>query len=303
MKSNLWTILLGASVASVFVLVLILFTLREGEAAVVTTFGKPERALVEPGLYMRWPWPVQKVHRLDHRVHTLEGTFEQTLTGDGKTIIVTAYAGWRIADPVLFLERVGSAAEAERNLNGLISNYKNAVFGRYPFSALVNTDPDALRFERIEAEILAAVAPEARARYGIETSFLGIQRLALPEAITEKVFERMRAERENIAERARAEGEGEAIRIRAEADSEREKILAGAEARAKRIRAEGDAEAARFYRVFEENPELAIFLRKLEVLEESLRERSTVILGPDTEPFDLLEGDQALPAAARESAR
>lgn len=300
MKSNLWTILLGVCVASVFVLILLLFTVREGDAVVVTTFGKPQGAITEPGLYKRWPWPIQKVHRFDHRIRTLEGTFEQTLTQDGKSIIVTAYAGWRIDDPVIFLERVGTAEEAERNLNGLISNFKNAVFGHYPFSALVNTDPEALRFDQIEQEILAAVAPEAKSRYGISVEFLGIQRLALPEAITEKVFERMRAERENIAERARAEGKGEAIRIRAEADSKREQLLGEAEAKAKRIRADGDAEAARFYTTFEKDPELAMFLRKLEVLEETLKEQSTVILGPDTEPFDLLNGEAALPATARE---
>ncbi len=129
--------------------------------------------------------------------------------------------------------------------------------------------------------------------------FVGIRRILLPEAITAKVFERMRAEREEIAERFRSEGEGEAIRIRAEADSERDQVLARAEANAKRIRAEGDAEAAEHYKIFEEDPELAMFLRKLEVLEETLKEKATVVLGPDTQPFDLLQGESALPGRER----
>ena len=39
-----------------------------------------------------------------------------------------------------------------------------------------------------------------------------------------------------------------------------------------------------------------MFLRKLDVLEETLREKSTVVLSSDTEPFDLLRaGGQSLP--------
>jgi membrane protease subunit HflC len=278
---------------------MIFFTVRQGETAVVTTFGRPERAITEPGLYRRWPWPVQKVHTYDQRIQCLDGAGEQTLTQDGKSVIVTVFAGWRIADPVLFLERVGTVEEAERNLNGLISNYKNAVIGQYAFSSLLNVDPEKLKFAEIESRILEAVQPEAVKRYGVTVDFVGIRRINLPEAITEKVFERMRAERDEIAERYRSEGEGEAIRIRAEADSRKDEILAEAEAQAKRIRAEGDAAAAQYYETFEQDPELAMFLRKLEVLEETLKEKATVVLGPDTQPYDLLQGEEALPEAAR----
>ena len=58
-----------------------------------------------------------------------------------------------------------------------------------------------------------AVAPEAKERYGIAVEFLGIRKLGLPEPITQKVFQRMRAERGEIAERYRSEGEAEAIDV------------------------------------------------------------------------------------------
>ncbi len=299
MKRSLLMLLVGLAVAAVFVLLQVLFTVHEGEVAVVTTFGKPERAITEAGLYRRWPWPVQRVHEFDNRVHTLEGTPQETMTQDGKNIIVAVYAGWRIREPVKFLERVGTVAQAELNLDGLLRSCKNAVLGQHPFSSLINTDPGAVRFEAIEGQILAAVQPEALSRYGVEVGFLGIRKIELPEAITAKVFDRMRAERNQLAERYRSEGEGEAIKIKAEADSRRDQVLAAAEAEAKRIRAEGDAQAAEYYQTFEKNPELAMFLRKLEVLEETLKEKSTVVLSSDTEPYDLLKGDQALPKAAK----
>lgn len=290
MKRNLLMLLAGAAVAALFVLLQVLFILREGEVAVVTTFGKPERSLTEAGPYFRWPWPVQRVYRFDARVRCMEGVLQETMTRDGKNILVSLYAGWRIQDPRLFLERVGGVQQAESNLDGLLRSYKNAVIGRYSFANLVNVDPTAIRFEEIEAGILDAARPEALSRYGIELAFAGIRKLELPEAITAKVFDRMRAERNEIAERYRSEGEAEAIRIRAEADRRRDELLAQADADAKRIRAEGDAEAAAFYKVFEKDPQLAIFLRKLEAMENTLKEKSTVVLSTDTAPFDLLRG-------------
>ena len=295
MKRNTLLLAAGGVVAALFILLQVLFTVREGEAVVVTTFGKPVRAITEAGLYARAPWPVQRVYRFDNRVHTLEGAFEETLTRDGKNILVAVYAGWRIQSPIQFLERIGTVEQAARNLDALLRSQKNAVLGQFPFSALVNTNTAEVKFEQIEQQMLAVVQPEAVNRYGVTVQFLGIRKIGLPESITEKVFARMKAEREEIAERYRSEGEGEAIKIRAAADSQRNQLLAQAEADAKRIRAEGDAKAAESYQVFEKNPELAMFLRKLEVLEGTLKKKSTVVLSTETEPFDLLQGDKALP--------
>lgn len=298
MKAKIGMVLLGLGVVLLFLGSMVLFTVREGEAAVVATFGRPVRTLEQPGLYARWPWPVQKVYRMDRRWRTLEGPLEQTLTQDGKSLVVSLFAGWRVADPLLFLERVGTPEEAERALTGLLSHARNAVLGRHRLAHLVSARPEQLQFDRVEEDMLAAVGPEARARYGVEVAFVGIRRLQMPEAITAKVFERMRAERQELAERYRAEGQAEAARIRAEAESARERVLAEADAEAKRLRAEADAEAAEYYKVFEQDAELALFLRKLEVLEETLREKATVVLGLDTQPFDLLQGESALPARA-----
>lgn len=297
MKRNIPMIFLGVLIAAVFALLQVVFTLRQGEVAVLTQLGRPVRALTEAGLYLRWPWPIQRVYRYDNRTRTLQGSFEETLTQDGKNVLVALYAGWRISDPITFLERVGTIEQAESNLDGLLRTYKNAAVGQLTFAQLVNIDPSALRADQIEQTVLHAVQPEALRRYGVDVRFVGVRRIGLPEAITQSVFERMRAERQALADRYRSEGEGEAIRIRAQADSERDQLLAQAEADARRSRAEGEAAAAGFFQVFEKSPELATFLRKLDALEETLREKSTVVLSSDTEPFDLLRGgDNALPA-------
>lgn len=290
MKKNLTVLVFGVLIAALFVLMQMLVIVREGEVAVVTQLGRPLRALDEAGLYKRWPWPIQRVYRYDNRLRTLQGSFEEALTADGKNVLVALFAGWRIKEPVQFLERVGTVEQAETSLDGLLRTFKNSSVGQYTFSQLVNLDASALRGEEIEKRILEQARPQALERYGIDLQFVGIRRLGLPEAITQSVFERMRAERQALADRYKSEGEGEAIRIRAAADSERDQLLAKAEADARRSRAEGEAEATENFKVFEQSPDLALFLRKLDALEETLKSKATVVLSSESQPFDLLRG-------------
>ncbi len=71
-------------------------------------------------------------------------------------------------------------------------------------------------------------------------------------------------------------------------------LLAAAEARAKTIRGQGDAEAAQYYKMLEEDPQLAIFLRNLEALVATLKERATIVIPADADPFRLLMGMPSL---------
>jgi membrane protease subunit HflC len=273
-----------------------LFTVREGQVGVLTTFGKPVRAVAEPGLYTKWPWPIQRAYLFDNRTQVVEGPFEETLTKDGKNVLVAVYAGWKVRDPILFLQSVvGSAEQAARNLDSLLRHHKNAVLGQHPFASLVNADPAAIQFEQIEQQMLAAVQPDAQERYGIAVEFLGVRKLGLPGSITEKVFERMRAERTQIAEGYRSDGERKATIIRAEADSAGSQILAKGEADAMRLRAAGDAKAAESYQTFAKDPEFALFLLQMEALETTTRSNTTIVISSDRVPFNLLKGEEALP--------
>ena len=215
--------------------------------------------------------------------------FEETLTGDGKNIVFSTCLGWRIQNPKIFLESIGSISDAKRNLEGLVRTFKSGVIGHHDFANLISLDNDSIQFEQIEEEMYQPVAKEAENRYGIHVDFLYITRIALPEQTTAKVFERMKKERERIAERFRAEGDAKANELKAKARSERDQILARAEAKAKKIRGEGDAAAAEYYRIFEDNQKLAVFLQKLETLEKVLKKKATVILDTQTPPFDILD--------------
>ena len=293
-KGKLWnpyTFSLGLFLLIVLVLYLIAFQVPVGEMAVVTTFGKPVRVIKEPGLYWKAPWPIQEVYHFDGRIQVLESKMEETYTRDGKNIILITSTFWRIKDPLKFFTSVGGKDIAERKLVSLVRNYENGVIGTYELSQLINVDKSLLKLDEIQEKIKEFSSKEAEKTYGVEILEVVLKRMQFPQEVTQDVFERMRKERERIAQKFLAEGEGMASDIKAKADAEKEKILAEARAQAKRIRGEGDAEAARYYDIFTKNEELAIFLRKLEALETTLKNNSTIILDSRTPPYDLLMGD------------
>ena len=291
MNKNPITIAIGGVLLLIFALLLFVFQVRKTEVAVVTTFGKPTRSILEPGVALKAPWPIQRVHKFDQRIHNLETKLEQTLTSDGFSLNVMTYVGWKISEPQVFFPKFGSGSmsKAEETIENLVSNAKNAVVGQHSFSDFVSIDPSALKFAEIEREMLEKIQSQARAnQYGLEVVFLGIKRLNLPESVTKSVFERMEADRNLLVQRIRSEGDRQAHEIRSVANLESSRLLNEAEARATRIRGEGEAEAAKSFHVFRQNPELANFLLGLNGLEALLKDRTTLVLDPSTLPVNLL---------------
>ncbi|HNQ89272.1 MAG TPA: protease modulator HflC [Verrucomicrobiota bacterium] len=289
MKYHPVTLVTGLVVAAIFAAMLVCFQVRQTEVAVVTTFGRFSRTIDKPGFNLRLPWPIQSVHRFDNRVRNFERKYEQVTTRDARLILIDVFLGWKIKDARVFLERFGGdQMMAEERLEGILRDAKNGVVGQHPLSDFISPNPSELRFDAIEKEMLASVKPKALENYGVEVVLLGIKQIGLPQSITEKVFERMKAERDQLVKQFQGEGAGEAIRIRSEADLRRDQILAEAEAKATVIRGNAEQQAARALRTFEQNPELAVFLLKLDALEQALKERSTLVVDTRTPPFDLL---------------
>jgi len=275
-------------IVAIMVLYLVSFQVREIESVLVTTFGKPTREITEPGWYFKWPAPIQRVHPFDSRMRVFEAELGETTTKGAVPIIINTFIVWKIAEPLEFFNAVGTVKEAENKLRSQLGDTQNKVIGRHYFAEFVNSDPAKIKFEEIQDEMLTDLKQAVREDYGIEIKTLGIKQLKVSEDVSKDVFERMRAERNRKIEATIAEGNAEATRIRADADSKKTELLAAAEARAKAIRAEGDAEAAKYYKLLDEDPEFAIFLRKIEALKKYLEKRSTIVFSADMEPFELL---------------
>ena len=289
-NKNLLTLVVAAALAAIFALLLFTFQVRQSEVVVLSTFGKPAaKNIEEPGAYFKWPWPVQSVNRFDQRVQNFEDKLSENFTADNNMILTSIYVGWRISDASQFLPALrGSIAAAQEKLEGILRSAKTAVIGGHRLSELVNANPQDLQFEKIEGEIRAAVQKQlATYNYGVSVEFLGIKKLGLPEGVTQSVFETMKSERNKYISKAQAEGESEANMIKSAAERQAAEVVYTAQAAATRIRGEGEAEAAKTLTVFQQNPELAIFLMQIEALKESLNQKSTLILDERTPPFDL----------------
>lgn len=273
----------------VLVLVSATYQVRETESALVTTFGKATRQVTEPGLYCKWPPPIERVQKFDSRLRVLEAQLGETTTKGAVPIIVDSFVVWRIAEPLAFFNAVGTIQEAESKLISQIKDTQNKVIGGHLFSEFVNSDPTKIHFEQVESEMLADLQAKARSAYGIEVRAVGIKQLKVNEDVTRAVFDRMSKERQRQTEATIAEGAAAAKKIATDADSIQTELLAAADARAKAIRAQGDAEAASYYKLLEQDPQLAMFLRDIEALKKILEKRTTLVIGADSEPFKILK--------------
>lgn len=295
MKRNLFTLLIGLLLLLIFGLLLFVFQVRQSEVAMVTTFGKPTRPVTEPGAHFKWPWPIQRVFKFDQRIQNFEDRLTEGLTRDSFNLLTSVYVGWKISDTAAFFPKfAGSAnpiAEAEAKLEERLGNLKSAVVGKHALVDFVSTTDSGTNLETIEKEILAAVKGQVNTNnWGLEVVFLGIKKLQLPESVSKTVFDRMQAERKVLSEKLQNEGQAEADKIRSEANRKAAVLLSDAESQATQIRALGEAQAAESLAVFQQNPELANFIFRLDALKDSLKERSTLIFDWHTPPFDLLHG-------------
>jgi membrane protease subunit HflC len=99
---------------------------------------------------------------------------------------------------------------------------------------------------------------------GIEVVDVKIRAADLPPANQERVFERMRSERQQAAASVRAAGDRQAQEIRGGADRERAKIIADA---------------------YNQDPGFAAFYRSMQAYEKALPPGTTIVTSPDGDFF------------------
>jgi membrane protease subunit HflC len=292
-KRNLLNVIVGAALVVVFLLLLFTFQVRQSEVALVLTFGKPGATpITQPGLYFKWPWPIQRVYRFDSRVQNFEDKLRQTLTADNNNLILTVYVGWKISDASQFYPKfVGSVPAAQQALEKILATDQSSVVGKHTLSDFVNSNPKQLKFDEMEK----AIQDEAQAElstnnYGIELEFLGFKKIELPESVTQSVFDRMKAERTTLISAVVNDGARRAANIKSVADRNAAETIANAQAMARHIQGEGDAEAAKVLPIFQENPELANYLLRIDALRMALNQQTTLILDERNAPFDLFTG-------------
>lgn len=302
---NISIVILGLLIIVVFVFYMITFQVDYNEVVVVDTFGDATPDSVYYGqpdedgpsgflgnLHFKWPVPIQGVHRYDARLRTLETRLDQIQTADNQSIIPALFVTWQIDDPLALYTTVQQVREAEAAVNSRLRDAQ-AVLTQMTFDELTAGEPGPdgkhpleLAEERIREKLQASL--DGPPDLGIVVRSVGIKRLVLPEAVTEKVFEQMRATRNRLAQQAQSEGIADAGRITEQAQAQRDTIMSFAREQADRIRAEGVAAAAEVYKQFQADEQFARFLREMRALREMLKQETTWLIDTETEPFSRL---------------
>ena len=266
-----------------------LFTVDQTEQVLITQFGDPVRVIREPGLHAKTPF-VQTVISFDKRLLSLELPGEQVILGDQRRLVVDSFTLFRITDPLLYYQSVGTVEDGIRGrLNSIVSaSLRRVLAGNKLLDVL------SARREQIMATIRDQVNVEMKG-FGVSIDDVRIRRADLPEENTKAVLARMQSERQRVAAQARAEGAEASARIRADAERERTVLLADARATADRLRGEGEAEASRTYaKAYDQDVGFFGFWRTLQAYRDAFGTGSSrLILTPDNEFLRYL---QALPA-------
>jgi len=310
-QRSLPSIITGALLVVVLGLYMITYQVRFNEVAIVRTFGKitePDPETGEspdvkmlPGLYWKWPWPIQGVRRYDNRLQITETTGEEIPTDDEKNVIVTTAVGWRIEDPYRFSILHHDMREAEEKLKTILRTHQKTVIGQHDLEDFVSAEEKKIQYDEIEDAVFQKVKAEASEKYGIKLEYIGIEKLALPKRITENVFSAMKEERNAEAARFTSEGESKANQIRTQAESIAGTILAFARRQAGEIVAEGKKRAAEYNETFGQDEDLAVFLLQMDYLSTILKSRTTVVLDGLQSPLNVLGEAMRRAAGAAEA--
>lgn len=290
-----WKKLLSLKLAVAVIVVIVIgffaFTtvVREGNGAIILRFGAPRKVATETGLYLKLPWPFERVVTFDNRQQYLESDFLETTTKDSRNIILQSYAIWSVSDPLLYYNSVGTQEKAGNYIKDQIFSATNSTMGAYKLSALVSLDKEQINTEEIQEEIFKKVQANCEKNYGIHITDVNILRISLPEGNLKSVFEQMTADRQKEIDTILANAERDCNKIIAEADTKAAEIVAAGELQAAEIKAKTEKEVAEIYASAQSaNIELFKFLKELDTLVASVNEDSVLVITADSYPFNLL---------------
>jgi len=324
MRKHVGIMILAALIVLALLLSTVCYQVDElQDVVMVSTFGKlgepvwgrkPRESYqgrTAPGLHVKAPWPFQQLIRYDARTFLFEDPYEQIQTRDGQALMVASFCSWRIRDPQTFRKSGKTVRNAQEKIREKLRAHKSGVLVEHEMGDLLNTDPKKVLLEEAEKELLRRLKAQVEEVYGVEVLATRVKVWGLTQQINTAVIEAQKGEREKVAKNYVSLGESRAKEIRGRAKSASDKILQFAKRKAQAVRSEGDRVAATWYAKYEQNPELAMFLRSLQALREALKKNTTIWLdggkiaairflrdGPSLDPFKPGSGSGASKGAA-----
>jgi membrane protease subunit HflC len=265
--------------AAVILLFNLFFLVDQTQQAVVLQFGESVRIEKDPGLHVKVPF-IQNVMYFDNRLLNVVADEKELIAKDQKRVIISAYAKYRITDPLKFYQTVKTVKGLEARLNNILDSSLRQVIGDEPLAILLTNARSAI-MERIQH-----IVNKESLKFGIDVVDARILRADLPNENSSAVYKRMQSDREKEAKEFRAQGEEEAQIIQSTSEKEKTIILAKAYKTAQTLKGEGDATASKIYSdAFRADPEFYNFYRSLEAYRKSFnnKDNTSIILSPKGE--------------------
>ncbi|MEN9991004.1 MAG: protease modulator HflC [Verrucomicrobiota bacterium] len=296
-----------------------LYVIDETEQVIITEFGKAvgkpinsDPKVNEAGLHFKKPF-VQTVNRIEKRVMEWDGPATEMPTRDKLYITVDNFARWRIADPKRYFESLRDTRTALSRLDDAIGGATRSVIAKHDLIEVIRSDknrkaalPDDLietgipsnlptiRFGRqsLDQEILKAAKSKATL-WGIELIDVRFKRINYKAGVIDKIYDRMRTERQQIAAKYISEGEGEAAKIKGRMEKELLEIQSMAYRQEQEIKGKADAEATQIYAAAynssDKAPAFYQFLKTLDTYSKTIDRETTAVMTTDSDLFRLLK--------------
>jgi membrane protease subunit HflC len=321
MKKTITVIVVAFVILLLFLLTGPFYIVEEGQQALVVRFGRIVDVHQQAGLKIKVPF-VDSVERYSKKVLAWDGEAQLIPTKENQFIWVDSTARWRIVDPKLFYQSVGTMTQAASRLDDVIDSTVRKVISRNPLVEAVrnsnvineiqrgnvylseNTPAgeqalalDVFKnvvYEKIEkgrVKLSNEVFEESKGimpQYGIELIDLLVRQIKYSDDLTESVYNRMIKERNQIAQAFRSDGEGKKATRFGEMERELRTIQSEAYRRSETLKGEADARAAAIYASsYNRSPEFYEFWKALESYQRLLPNFSKTLT---TEPefFDYL---------------
>ncbi len=204
-----WAI--GGAIVLLILLSGSMYTVSEREVAVVLEFGKPVDARTMPGLYFKVPL-TQNVERYPKTLQFWRSSPEETLadlpTADKKKIEVSAWAIWRINDPIKFRQVLVSVANAESAVKDRVRAAIRDEITSHDLSEVIrSTDRDLTYSLQFDQPDLNGAANDPQGNLPQNQEEVNLIRGDVPRNIQLGRQEIMRRIRDNVQKRLKGEGE------------------------------------------------------------------------------------------------
>ncbi len=128
----------------------IFFIVDETNQAIVLQFGNPIRTVRNPGLYTKLPF-IQNLIIFEKRILSSDAPPQEYLTTDKKRLVVDHVTRWRIDDPLLFFQAVGTEAGARARLDDIVFSELREELAKVDFVEVISRERENI-MERV-AEI------------------------------------------------------------------------------------------------------------------------------------------------------